>query len=271
MKIMSDITIRASSLGRFFDCAHSWEGIHHLGMRNAVGRRAILGTAIHAGTAAFDSAKLEGSPISFDDAVGVTMDKLACPEGDFDLNKDDLSRREAEIIGISLTTKYCAEVSPNYEFLAVEMETRPLSIDCGGGISITLTGTMDRARVHQSSQGIGIADIKTGQRSVTNGVASIRSHGPQLGVYELLFEHSSGESITAPAEIIGLKSSTKPEVGIGQISNAKEILLGTEDEPGLLDFVTNNFRAGLFPPNPQSRLCSPKYCPRWEICRFRER
>ncbi|RTT90057.1 PD-(D/E)XK nuclease family protein, partial [Pseudomonas aeruginosa] len=26
----------------------------------------------------------------------------------------------------------------------------------------------------------------------------------------------------------------------------------------------------LFPPNPQSPLCSPKYCPRWRTCPYHE-
>ena len=33
-------TVRASSWGRLFDCAHAWEGTHILGMRKASGMRA---------------------------------------------------------------------------------------------------------------------------------------------------------------------------------------------------------------------------------------
>ena len=54
------ITIRASSMADLMDCAYRWEGKHLLGMRNPVSQAMILGTAIHAGTAAFDNAKLDG-------------------------------------------------------------------------------------------------------------------------------------------------------------------------------------------------------------------
>lgn len=265
----SSLTIRASSWSGLFDCAYRFEGIHLLGMRNTVGLRAALGTAIHAGTAVFDQARITGDTVTADDAAGVLVDKLRDPENEFDPTKDDLTIPEAEKTGISLLTKYCHEVSPSYNFLAVEMETKPMDIDCGGDVIVRLTGTMDRARIQKSNLGIGIADLKSGTNAVRDGVAATKGHAAQVGTYELLFEHTTGESITSDAEIIGLKTAGKAEIGVGTIRNAKRIMIGDQDNPGLIEFAADMFRSGRFYPNPKSMLCGEKYCPRWNKCSFK--
>jgi len=267
--IEPSITVRASSWAGLFDCAYRWEGIHLLGMKNTVGLRAALGTAIHAGTAVFDQAKITGDTVTASDAAGVLVDKLRDPENEFDPAKDDLSMQEAESTGITLLTKYCGEVSPTYNFIAVEMETEPLDIDCGGGVVVRLKGTMDRARIKKTTGGVGIADLKSGGMAVQKGVAVTKGHGAQIGTYELLFEHTTGESITSEAEIIGLKTKGKPEIATGTISNAKKVMTGDEDNPGLIEFAADMFRSGRFYPNPKSLLCSEKYCPRWNTCHFK--
>ena len=267
--IEPSITVRASSWAGLFDCAYRWEGIHLLGMKNTVGLRAALGTAIHAGTAVFDQAKITGDTVTANDAAGVLVDKLRDPENEFDPAKDDLSMQEAESTGITLLTKYCGEVSPKYNFIAVEMDTKPLDIDCGGGVVVRLKGTMDRARIKKTTGGIGIADLKSGGAAVQKGVAVTKGHGAQIGTYELLYEHTTGESITSEAEIIGLKTKGKPEIATGTIKNAKLIMTGDQDNPGLIEFAADMFRSGRFFPNSKSMLCSEKYCPRWNTCHFK--
>jgi hypothetical protein len=267
--IEPSITVRASSWADLFDCAYRWEGIHLLGMKNTVGLRAALGTAIHAGTAVFDQAKITGDTVTANDAAGVLVDKLRDPENEFDPAKDDLSMQEAESTGITLLTKYCGEVSPKYNFIAVEMDTKPLDIDCGGGVVVRLKGTMDRARIKKTTGGIGIADLKSGGAAVQKGVAVTKGHGAQIGTYELLYEHTTGESITSEAEIIGLKTKGKPEIATGTIKNAKLIMTGDQDNPGLIEFAADMFRSGRFFPNSKSMLCSEKYCPRWNTCHFK--
>ena len=264
------IRVRASSWASLFDCAYRWQGIHLLDMPNVVGIRAALGTAIHAGTAAFDQARLDDSDITFDDAAGVMIDKLYDPENEYDPEKDDLTKREAERIGITLTTRYCREISPRYNFVAVEMDTKPLDIDCGGGIIVRLTGTMDRARIRKVMTGVGIADLKSGSTAVQKGIANTKGHSAQVGTYELLYEHTTGEAITDEAEIIGLKTSGTPEIATATISNSRTVMVGTEERPGLIDFAAQMFRSGDFYPNPRSLLCSEKYCPRWSRCHFHD-
>ncbi|PSJ16913.1 PD-(D/E)XK nuclease family protein [Nitrosomonas supralitoralis] len=265
----ASLKVRASSWAGLFDCAYRWEGIHLLNMKNTVGLRAALGTAIHAGSAAFDQAKLSGETVTANDAAGVLVDKLRDPENEFDPMKDDITMQEAENVGITLLTKYCNEFSPQHDFIAVEMETKPMDIDCGGGIVIRLTGTMDRARINKSSNGIGISDLKSGASSVQKGIAVTKGHGAQIGTYELLYEHTTGEQITADAEIIGLKTKGKPEIATGTISNAKRIMVGDNDNPGLIEFAADMFRTGRFYPNPKSMLCGEKYCPRYKSCTFK--
>ncbi len=264
------MTVRASSWAGLFDCAYRWEGIHLLGLRNVVGLRAALGTAIHAGTAVFDQARISGDSVTADDAAGVMIDKLRDPENEYDPSRDDLSVGEAEKTGVTLLTKYCFEVSPRYNFVAVEMETNPLDIDCGGGVIVRLTGTMDRARIRKGDHGVGIADLKSGSAAVQKGVAVTKGHGPQVGTYELLYEHTTGEPITDTAEIIGLKTKGTAEIATGIVKNAKRAMVGTEDQPGLIEFAAEMFKTGRFFPNPKSLLCSDKFCPRHNACIFHD-
>ncbi len=268
MSNQSITTVRASSWSGLFDCAYRWEGIHLLEMKNQVGLRAALGTAIHHGTAVFDQSVLDSASLTADDAAGAMIDKLHDPENEYNPNQDDLSLKDAERIGLTLVSKYCMDVSPHYEFLAVEMETKPLDIDCGNDVIVQLTGTMDRARISKSSIGVGIADIKSGATVVQKGTAVTKGHGAQIGTYELLYEHTTGDLVTTNAEIIGLKTKGKAEIASGKINNAKAIMVGTKDTPGLIEFAADMFRTGRFYPNPKSLLCSEKFCPRFKKCQF---
>lgn len=270
---MSNVTkVRASSWGELFDCGARWEAKHLMGMRMPSGAAALLGTAIHAGTAQFDTARMLGTPMSPDDAAGVIIETLRHPEFDVDWNTEErLTPRKAEGIALALHTLYCLEWSPRFEFLAVEMPTDPYQIDCGGGVIIEITGTMDRSRLvkhHIGGGGVGISDLKSGAAAVEKGVAKTKGHKAQLGCYELLHERTLQIPITEDAEIIGLKTSGAPEIATGMVSGAKNMMIGTETSPGMIDYAAEMFRTGRFLPNPSSMLCSPKFCPRWSSCTF---
>lgn len=77
-------------------------------------------------------------------------------------------------------------------------------------------------------------------------------------------------AVTVTAEIIGLKTKGTPEVATAPIANAKRVMIGTEDAPGLIQFAADMFRSGRFYPNPKSLLCDKKYCPRHGTCQFHE-
>lgn len=267
---MSIYNIRASSWGSLFDCAHKWEGVHLLGMKKPSGPRALLGSAWHASTAAFDNSRINGDGLTSDDTAGIVSDTINKPPYEIDWTSDELSAKDAEKIAINLHGIYCNDWSPKYNFVSVEMETKPFQIDCGGDLSIQLTGTMDRSRIKKGHDGAGIADLKSGGNAVQKGAAKTKGHAAQVGTYELLFEHTTGLYITQDAEIIGAKTKGKPEIASGTIKNSKQLLIGTDTQKGLIEYAAEMFRAGLFPPNPQSHLCNPKYCARWDTCIFHD-
>lgn len=265
------MSIRASSFGGLFDCAMRWEAIHLLGMRMPGSPRALIGTGVHGGTAAFDAARVAGHPIRIDDAAGVTVDTIAgrlVTEG-VRWSEDEPDRKEVERIALRLTTTYCADISPRYEFSSVELATKPLDIDCGGGVIVRLTGTMDRSRMIVGRLRPRVGDLKSGKKAVrADGRAHTKLHRPQLGTYQLLYEHTLGERVDDTAEIIGMNTAGSFASGTATVTGAKQLLIGKDDRPGLIEHAATMFRTGFFPPNPQSFLCSKKYCPRFATCDF---
>ena len=284
------ITIRASSWGTLFDCAYKWEAEHLLGMRRPSSLRAALGTAIHAGTAAFDQARLDRRPIKPDDAAGVFVDALQNPNDEVDYRSDrTITLSDAEVIGLALTVKYCVDISPLFNFTSVEMTLKPMEINCGNGIIIRLTGQMDRARVAQLTQApniiddiddgtpsiqiadgdVIIPDVKSGSRIIENGHVVLKGKGAQLGVYQMMYEAST-KQVTAGGQIIGLQTTKKAETGVSRIVDGKKVMLGTERDKGLIEIAATMFKSGFFPPNPQSQLCSSKFCARWNSCIYHD-
>lgn len=264
------LAVRASSWGSLFDCAHRWEGEHLLGMKKPGGLRAQLGTAVHASTAAFDNGRLPGSAeVSADDAAGVFVDTLHHPEREVDYSKDDLTLRDAERIGLALHTMYCFDLSPQFTFKSVEQALEPLDIDCGSGTVIRLTGTMDRARVASTAGGIVIPDVKTGRGVIEKGEAKTKGRAAQIGTYQLMYEHTEGV-VTSGGQVLALSTTSKPQALASKVFDAKRVMVGAEGQRGLIEFAAEMFRSGLFPPNPQSMLCSDRYCSRWDACNFHE-
>lgn len=261
---MKNVRIRASSLGELFDCPARWEAKNLLNMRGTNNGKAQLGTAIHAGSAVFDQAVLDGSPISIDESCEPLVKAIWEPEYDVDWGED--TQKDAEKIGINLLVKYCREIAPKQKYAAVEVACENLEIT---DLGITLTGTADRIRIVEDE--FGLADLKSGGRAVsTDGIAVTAGHGAQLAVYELLAEHTFGKAMTLPAQIIGLQTAkTTPRVGLGEIPNVRAALIGTEDDPGLLQHASKLIQSGAFYGNPKSMLCSGKFCPRYATCKYR--
>ena len=263
------IPIRASSFGNFFDCGYRFEWEQIMKKTRPSSLRAHLGTSIHAGTAAFDQAALEGQPITPTEAAAVTMDTFLSPKGEVDLRDDKLTIKEAEAIGLTLTARYCTQIAPSLQFESVEMPLEPWNIDCGDGLIIQLTGTMDRARVLQNEHTVRIADIKTGGRLISDGIVSVKGRAPQLGTYELLYQQTTGRE-TSGSQIIALQTTKRAEVGVSRVFDAKAMMVGDDEREGLLQVAAKALKAGLFMPNPQSSLCSERYCARWGVCKYHE-
>ena len=74
---MESVAIRASSLSELFDCPARWAAKHLDGLRMPSSGAAQLGTAVHAGTALYDTSRLPGgSPITIDDAAGAVVESF---------------------------------------------------------------------------------------------------------------------------------------------------------------------------------------------------
>lgn len=264
---MEVITIRASSMPELWDCPARFEAKHIKGLRLPSSAAAQLGTAVHAGTARFDQAALDGNPLTPDEAAGAVVDAIYHPDRDVDWGDD--SPNEAEKIGIALHKRYCAEIAPRQKYVAVEATCEQLVIT---DLGIALTGTTDRVTL--SDEGYGIADLKTGKRAVAaDGTVETAGHAAQIGVYELLAGAALGRAIDAPAKIIGLqvaKTAKGQRAGIGTIAHARELLVGDEESPGLLQMAAELLHAGRFYGNPRSQLCSRKFCPAFDACRWRK-
>jgi hypothetical protein len=260
------IQIRSSSWAELFDCAARWAAKNLDGIVMPSSVAAHIGTAIHAGTAAFDESGMAGDRISPMDAADLAVDELRADEN-VRWTTSEPSRREAEAIVISQTLAYC-KTFDHYQWAAVEHQCQPLDIDMGADLTIRLTGTLDRIRKHPDSR-LGVADLKTGVRRInSDGLVDTAADGAQLGCYELLYEADTGLVIDAPAEILAIDSKCAGVVASAAVPRTREILIGSDEEPGLIFMAAMYLRAGIFPPNPKSGLCSDRYCPIYDRCKY---
>lgn len=263
---MNIVTVRASALGDFLDCAARAESKHLLGMRTPMGPGAALGKAVHASTAVYDRSTITGQGITVDEAAAACVDSIQKP--DEEIAWEDDTPQQAENIAIALHKRYCAEIAPKQDYAAVEIQCERLEIV---DIGLALTGTTDRIR--RTENGFAISDLKTGKTAVSaDGTVKTAGHAMQLGVYELLAERASELPITGPAQIIGLqvaKTEKGQRAGTGEVSGAREVLIGEADSPGVLEIVAKMIHSGVFPGNPRSMLCNPKFCPIYNRCKFR--
>ena len=65
------------------------------------------------------------------------------------------------------------------------------------------------------------------------------------------------------------KTDKGRRAAVGVITGARELLVGTEEHPGLLQMAARMIRSGDFYGNPKSQTCTEKYCPVFHGCRWR--
>lgn len=264
---MNIVTVRASALKDLLDCPARFEAKHIRGLRMPRSGKAQLGTAVHASTALYDSSALAGQGITIEEAEGAAVDAIHKPEEDVEWD-DDMGASDAEKIARALHTKYCRDVAPTQTYAAVEVKCERLEVT---DLGLALTGTTDRIR--KSEDGFGIVDLKTGKQAVSaDGTVKTAGHAVQLGVYELLAENASGLRITEPAQIIGMqtgKTEKAQRIGTAPVHAARELLIGTQDQPGVLEHASQIIHRGIFFGNPSSNMCHEKYCPAFPTCPFR--
>lgn len=265
------IKIRASSLSEVFDCPARWAAKHIDKIQMPTNSKALLGTAVHASTAVYDNAVLASSGVSIEEAKSAAVDVINNPNEDVIWDED--KPQDLENIALSLHDKYCNTIAPNFNYLAVEIQCEGLIIS---NLGIELTGTTDRIYLKKSGEDkrVGIVDIKTGKAAVgADNTVATKGHTYQMGVYELLAQRASGITMNAPATIIGLntaKTAASQRAGIGEIVGAKDILVGEDDSPGILETAAKLIHSGNFYGNPKSMLCHKNYCPIYNKCKFRK-
>jgi len=273
------INIRASSIASIIDCPLRGLSIA-LGYVKSLPSTApaCIGTACHEGTAAFDKAKLDGCPISADDAAGVMVDLIWHPEQEVYWGRT--TQKEAERRALGVLTRYCSDIAPTIEYKDIELSLAPMVVEVEG-IEIELTGTLDRiynefepniivtneAEIHETPTGrSGILDIKTGARVCSTKPGK---HKGQIAVYEILAEHTTGQSMTAPGLIGQLQTSSEYQVDVKPVANAREALVGNDEHIGLLHHIARMLKSGDFYGNSSSWLCSDKYCALYNDCIFK--
>jgi hypothetical protein len=272
--------VRASSIKDALDCAMRFEAKHILGIRIAGNGVSHLGTALHAGTGAYDQSVIDGKPISHDEAVGRFVDSLRLPNNPEEPAEDEVRWDEefpltdAEKVGVRGVVNYIEKVGSLRRYHAVEakLEKFPVRFD-KHKVVIVLTGKTDRIRekLKRDGVGYGITDVKSGKTRVTkDSRVSSRAEKAQLGVYELIAEKGKNIQITEPAEIAGISTAQHANVATLEIPGTREALVGTGETPGVLDFLAKMLRTGLFPPNPSSFLCGKRFCPIYSRCPYHD-
>ncbi len=269
---MSDLGIvRASSWPTLFDCSLRWYYQNIVGLRLPAGGKARLGTALHRSTAAYDKPGLTGERQDVAEACAVVADTIEKADEDVQWD-DDLTPAVALNIGLSLTMKYAAVIAPTQKYRAVEIKCDALDIATDDGV-IRLVGTTDRVRVTDDGRE-GISDIKSGRTAVAaDGKAKTKGHHLQTGIYRLMAENALQRPLDAPDQIIGLntaKTDIAQRVAVAEIRDSRTPLVGDEQVPGMIEMAAKMLKSGIFPPNPGSMLCSPKYCAGWSRCRFHD-
>ena len=260
------VIIRASSFGSLFDCPARWQAIYREGRRMPTSGNATLGRAVHKGTALFDGEKLAGQVPSLSAATDAAHEAVRNPGEEVDWNGEEPERFAS--IAESLTGRYCTLFAPTTDYAGVEVGVESLELT---DLAIILSGTADRVR--RTEAGLGIADLKTGKTAVTTeGKAKTQGHAAQVGVYELVAEAGMGVRMDAPAQIIGLQTNVTPDkqrIGTGEIHGAKEVLIGTDDQVGLLNTAAKLAHGDIVFGNPKSMMCHERYCPAFKTCFFR--
>jgi RecB family exonuclease len=264
-------TVRASSWPTLFDCSLRWYYQNVVGLRLPSSGYAQLGTALHKSTAVYDTPTLTGESGSISDACDALAETIAKPTADVQWD-DDLRQEAAIDIGVALTKRYAAEIAPTHTYRAVEVRCDDMRIATADGV-VRITGVTDRVRVTEDGRE-GIADLKSGKTAVSaEGKANTKGHHLQTGIYRLMAENALQRPLDAPDEIIGLqtgKTEKAQRVAAAEIRDSRTPLVGDGDAPGLIEMAARMLRTGLFPPNPKSTLCSPKYCAGFPRCKFHD-
>lgn len=265
------ITIRASSLPGYGDCARRWAArtlsktLNDMGygvktdLPTSIG--ASIGTGVHAGAAFMLVEKMEKGKLR--DDVQKDAEEFAITEYDQKVregviwDKQTENTNEAQQQVRRMVNVYRASIMPGIDPIAVE---RRLEADVGDGFMIS--GQSDL----QTLQPGEIRDTKTG--------TALRTHYAQIGSYSLLARTAHKEFPVSKLYIDFIPRVTMKKPQPLPIVEEYDMVTAEQAAQATIDHIkiavaefNRRAKAGDSPPehaflaNPSSMLCSPKYCP----------
>lgn len=261
--------IRASSLVRYPDCARRTATQIHRPEIEAIGHRlrrlgysiaAILGSATHRGAEVVLREKAESGELPpADVATDACLDQLSesLKQGETSFDQTTPNRSDAIRQGVSMSRLFHRSVAPRISPLLVEHR-----LEASAGQGIILSGQADCIAIEPGQ----IDDLKTGARSPGNFNA-------QIGSYSLL-ARSAGIEIEQGA-IDFIKRVPVNKVQPDPIRVVVPLAIAEQTAANVLRHVIDDLRVfregderlGLRPgdpaaflANPNSVLCSAKYC-----------
>jgi len=258
------LTVRASSLPSYADCSRRtaakllWEELAALGFifrDTAQGIGAALGSSTHqAASYSLNSKISEGTLGNESHAMDLAFEvfhEIQKTEGIvYDGTTPTYDRAELQLK--TLVNCYRKQVAPGIE--PVEVEVR-LEADIGGGF--VLSGQFD------VREAVTLRDLKTG--------AASRANISQYGAYALLciVHHRAVEQIVE--DYLPRKKEPEPETYHYDVQAAmgatRAILKRMKDDVAMF---RESGEPTSFIANPQSMLCSDRFCPVWGTAFCRE-
>ena len=262
------IIVRASGLGEYADCARRWAAVnmtielkqagHDIHPR-VNGIAAAIGSAVHAGAAIALAEKARTGtlpPITVATDAGRDALRDNTAEGvEYDETAGNRSQAVTQVI--RMTSAYHAGVAPFVNPILVE---RRLEAEALPGI--VLSGQADVVAREPGR----VRDLKTGK---TRG-----NHRCQIGAYSLLARTHGSDIVDAAEDFVPRVALSRPQPDpTTHIHRVAECETAADAMLRHIARAVQDFRSGAgltpagdpwhFPANPNSKLCSARWCPAW--------
>jgi hypothetical protein len=232
----------------YLRCPRQYEFRYVQDLKIPPGLALVGGSSVHTALEGNYTKKLKTQEdIALDEFVGIFRDT-------FDEKRDEMvSTPREEVSTYTQNTERCLEIY--HEGYAPQIMPDKVELELTAKVDGTeILGYLDLITDTQI-----VVDHKTSSKSPYHDVAD---KSPQLSMYEWLCMENGIE--TAGLRLDYLVAKKEPCI----------VQLETERQLEDLDFVVRmmgdvikGIEKEVFPPNPTSFLCSPKYCGYWERCR----
>lgn len=266
------IELHPSGLGGFFDCSYRWYRDNIFMPQRTITSAAHIGTAIHKSAETFykdciASQKWEKYNSAYEDAAIESFKNRIKDDEPVDIK--DLNMNDTLGVIKSKQRKYVEKARDlNAEQIPVKVESNyKIPIKTSPNLELTISGTLDI--VGESS----ISDIKTMQK-----LNNPQKYWLQQGIYAILLERE--EKLKVDDLKIHRVLTNKDMIDCVSICNHQLPAISVETIKERVQNLIKSLRWTLetyaksgddyvFRGNPQSMLCSPKYCAYYADCKYR--